>query len=160
MVKLLILLCEIVQQLGRRFLCICDGSPPPVIFLTVRDEQLTELASLCKSCCGKKVHNVSLSIYTYMPIVCLFANEMFYRKARCKHTTVGKHDLCEQKRRDVRCVAIQIHRHWESCGWSFSTLLGKWYKVLIYQAFFSGLQRLCVLWDTQVPCWYGWCEAS
>lgn len=49
-VKLLILLCEIVQQLGRRSLCIYDLFFPPVIFLILRDEQLTEFASLREFC--------------------------------------------------------------------------------------------------------------
>lgn len=52
-VKLLILLCEIVRQLGRRSLCIYDVFFTTVILLTVHDEQLTEFASLRKFCCGE-----------------------------------------------------------------------------------------------------------
>ena len=64
---------------------------PPVIFLMVHDEQLTEFVSLCKFYCGKGVHNAA--IYVYFHTISLFANEVFYRNMQCKHTIMGKYNF-------------------------------------------------------------------
>lgn len=80
-VKLLILLCEIVQQLGRRSLCIYDVFFTTVILLKVHDEQLTEFASLHKFYCGECM--MWLYIYISLHNISVFANEVFYRDMQC-----------------------------------------------------------------------------
>lgn len=52
-----------------------------VSFLTVPDKQLTEFASLCKFCRGKRVHSATIYIHN----ISWFANEVFYRNMQCEH---------------------------------------------------------------------------